>query len=373
MEEEKSAQVGGEQSGVGRMNPYERLARKLDALPNGYPPAEDGSHLRLLEKIFSREEAEIACLLTPDVETAEEIARRADRDPKEVRQQLRAMAKRGVITIEINEGVDRYGLMPFVVGIYENQVDRMDRELAELFEAYYLKAFARVMQVQPQFQRVVPVGETIQNTMEVHPYENIIELVNRGQSWAVLDCICRKQKALIGQACKHPIDVCMAMSPRKDAFLNHPVLHAVSKEEALATLRRAAEAGLVHTVSNNQEGVYYICNCCTCSCGILRGMAELGMANVIARSAFVCRVEEALCSGCATCLEYCQFGAVEVEASAQVNATRCVGCGVCVAACPSSALRLVRRPEEEIKPIPQTAEEWKNQRASFRTTGKAPQ
>jgi electron transport complex protein RnfB len=55
----------------------------------------------------------------------------------------------------------------------------------------------------------------------------------------------------------------------------------------MGTLRRAAEAGLVHSVSNSVEGTYYICNCCTCSCGILRGMAELGIANVVASSAFV--------------------------------------------------------------------------------------
>ncbi len=31
------------------MNSYEVLAGKLDSLPNGYPPTEDGAHLRLLE------------------------------------------------------------------------------------------------------------------------------------------------------------------------------------------------------------------------------------------------------------------------------------------------------------------------------------
>ena len=37
------------------MNSYEVLAGKLDSLPNGYPPTEDGAHLRLLEKIFTPE------------------------------------------------------------------------------------------------------------------------------------------------------------------------------------------------------------------------------------------------------------------------------------------------------------------------------
>jgi hypothetical protein len=32
---------------------YERLAQKLDALPNGYPRTESGVELRILEKIFN--------------------------------------------------------------------------------------------------------------------------------------------------------------------------------------------------------------------------------------------------------------------------------------------------------------------------------
>ncbi len=39
---------------------YRNLARRLDSLPNGYPPTEDGEELRILEKLFSPEEAELA-------------------------------------------------------------------------------------------------------------------------------------------------------------------------------------------------------------------------------------------------------------------------------------------------------------------------
>lgn len=158
----------------------------------------------------------------------------------------------------------------------------------------------------------------------------------------------------------------MAFGEKPGAFDNNPIIHAVSREQSLATLERAAKAGLVHTVSNNQRGIYYICNCCTCSCGILRGMASLGMANVIARSAFVNTVDDMLCNGCETCVDFCQFDALKVEDVLKIEALRCVGCGVCVAACPSEALALVRRPEEEILPIPDTLADWKTQRASFR-------
>ena len=36
---------------------YKLLAQRLDELPNGYPPTPDGIELRLLEKLFTPEEA----------------------------------------------------------------------------------------------------------------------------------------------------------------------------------------------------------------------------------------------------------------------------------------------------------------------------
>jgi ferredoxin len=202
--------------------------------------------------------------------------------------------------------------------------------------------------------------------MEVSPYENVAEIIEGVQAWGVLDCICRKQKLLIDEPCDHPIDVCMMLSKRPGAFDSSSTVQSVTQEEALATLQRAADAGLVHSVTNSQDGVWYICNCCTCSCGILRGMVDLGLANVVARSAFVNQVEDALCTGCEICLETCQFDALSMAETAVVDTSRCVGCGVCVHSCPDEALILIRRPEAEIKPPPVTEEKWLEARAAAR-------
>jgi heterodisulfide reductase subunit A-like polyferredoxin len=145
-------------------------------------------------------------------------------------------------------------------------------------------------------------------------------------------------------------------------------MKVLTKEEAFDTLRRCAEAGLVHTVGNNQEGLTYICNCCTCSCGILRGIAEFGMANAVARSAFVNTVDTDLCQGCGLCEDACQFEALSVDETAIVNAFRCLGCGVCVLACPEGALALIRRPDDEVLPPPVTEADWRVERAAARQT-----
>ena len=352
-------------------NPYKRLAERLDNLPNGFPATEDGSELKVLAALFSPEEADLAAQLRLKLETAAQIAARLGREYDSTREMLKGMRRRGLILAGRTDDGLGYGLLPFVVGIYENQLGTFSREFAQLVENYFQRAFMHVLSVQPAFHRVVPVGENIKMNMQVAPYESAAGIIEQAQSWGVNDCLCRIQTAYIGKACKHPVDVCMVLSMTPDAFANSPGVKSLTKEEAYKTLQRADEAGLVHCVSNTQTGDrvvcdWYICNCCTCACALLRGMAELGIANAVASSAFVNTVDADTCTACGLCVEYCQFNALTVDDIAQVNRARCVGCGVCVSACTDKALILVRRPEEEIKPVPVSMSDWGRQRAQER-------
>jgi ferredoxin len=345
---------------------YRALARRLDQLPNGFPATQEGIELEILARLFTPQEAILASQLRLTLETPGAIASRLGLDLGETRQLLKSMVRKGLIRAGRTDQGLGFGLLPFVVGIYENQVGRLDHEFARLFERYYLHAFRKMMEVDPPYHRVIPVHETVATGMEVQPHESAVVLLERARAWGVLDCICRKQKALIGEPCGHPIDVCLTFHPKPGVFEGHPYIRPLTKEEALATLARAAQEGLVHTVSNSKDGTAYVCNCCTCSCGILRGMAELGMANVVARSAFVNQVDHERCTGCELCLEACQFEALSVDGTAQVDRGRCVGCGVCVPHCPDGALALVRRPAQEIAPLSETPQEWLQMRAAAR-------
>jgi len=347
---------------------YKKLAERLDALPNGYPPTEDGAELRILEKLYTPEEAELTSQLRLTKESLDQVADRLGRDKAELRKLLKGMVRKGLISAGRTEAGVGYGLLPFVVGIYEYQAGRIDKELASLFEDYYTQAFVDVLRVKPQVHRVIPIKESIKVDMEVRPYESASDIVDNAQAWGVLDCICRKQKELLGDPCEHPLDVCMTMSEVPNAFDKNTTIKALTKDEAQATLQRAADAGLVHSVSNNQKGLHYICNCCTCSCGILRGMSEVGIANVIARSSFVNQVDDMVCNGCEDCLEYCQFNALSMgdDMIMQVSTMRCVGCGVCVPHCSTEALSMVLRPEKDVIPPPETLKDWGIERAADR-------
>ena len=111
---------------------YGALARRLDELPQGFPSTESGVELRILKKIFSPGEAGMALNMKPSPETAEDVAKRLGRPMEEMRETLDQMARNGQIGSFTVSGRQMYKMIPFVVGIYEFQRDRLDKELAEL-------------------------------------------------------------------------------------------------------------------------------------------------------------------------------------------------------------------------------------------------
>jgi len=347
---------------------YRQLARRLDAIPNGFPATESGVELQLLAKIFRPDEATLAGAMRLTREPSADIAARAGVDPDTAYRTLKDMTRKGLIRAKRDKGQLTFGLMPFVVGIYEGQLPRMDVELAELFEQYYRETLGGVIvHDTPAVHRVIPVEEVIPFDLEIFPCERASELLEEARSWGVRACICRVQQRLIGKGCNHPVENCLVFARAEGVFDHSEVDRAITKEEALRILREAEDAGLVHSTGNYRDRHHYICNCCTCCCGILRGVAEFGAPAAAVRSDFYAVVDASACAGCGDCVERCQFGALAVtDDVCVVDYACCVGCGLCATICPADALRLERRPEGEVPPPPAGIKEWMVQRAQKR-------
>lgn len=347
---------------------YRKLARRLDAIPNGFPETPSGVELELLARIFSEEEARIAAEMRLGPGQAADIAARAGIDEPTAARVLKRLTKKGIVRGRRAEGRFVFGLRPFIVGIYESHLPRMDREFAALFERYIKETRGGTLfESEPALHRVIPVDQAIPFEIEVFPYERATRLVEEAKSWGVRDCICRVQKRLIGEGCDHELENCIMFAPVEGAFESSEATRPITRDEALAILRGAADAGLVHSAVNTQEGVYYICNCCTCCCGVLRGAQEFGQRGAAAPSGFRSRVDPDVCTGCGACIERCQFGALAVDGGVCASdRSRCVGCGLCVRACPEGALSLERRAEGELARPPANEQEWLAQRAEVR-------
>lgn len=347
---------------------YELLAHELDRIPNGFPRTESGVELKLLAKLFTPEDAALASSLSMEAKPLTEIAEENALDEAEAKSKLISMVKRGLIDLKREEGRGFvFHLIPFVVGFYERQNAKIDKEFAQLFEQYYHEAFHHTMLAQPSVHRIIPVEKAIPVDIDVMPYEKASTYLDQARSWGVLDCICRVQKRLIGQGCKHTVKNCLVFSPKAGAFNRSEEIETLSREEAMEILAEADREGLVHSINNAQSEVYYICNCCTCSCGVLRGMVEYGSEHSIARSDFYAVVDEDRCTACENCLDRCAFSAMSmVEGICEVDRGACYGCGLCIGSCETEALSMVLKTKEERQTPPEDEEAWRRIRAASR-------
>lgn len=339
---------------------YEDLADALDALPNGFPRTPSGVEIQMLKKIFSPQEAGLASFLSGKSETAEAVARRVGLPARDVGRDLIALAKRGVLWSGKAGGEIGFRLAPFIVGIYEAQLGTMDEEFAELFERYMEEGGAvGIMGTMPPLHRVLPGQGTVVPDA-ILPYDDVRAIIERGKTFRVRGCICRVQQDLAGaRRCDFPLENCAMIFEEE----RPPSPNDISKQQALALLDETERIGLVHTTSNVIEGVTYICNCCGCCCGFLRGFNDWGIEESIARANYFAVIDAEKCTACEICVERCQVNAMAMEdGAAQVNLERCIGCGLCVTGCPSDAAELRRKPDAEVVDPPSDFATWERER-----------
>lgn len=337
---------------------YRQLAKVLDTIPNGFPPTESGVEIKLLKKVFEPDEARLFCKLKLTNETPEQIAQRSGIPLEGLTEKLESMWKKGQIKSRVSGGVRLFRMMPWVVGIYEFQVARMDKEFAQLYEEYR-SLRPRLAINKPQLMQVLPVEKEIPTNFEALPYEKVSSIIENGKSFSVNDCICRKKARLLNKGCDKPLEICMVIGDENGLFDNHPWGgRTISKQEAYELLRKAEEAALVHLTSNVENGQWYICNCCGCCDRQLKVTSE-GLQGVI-NSAFYAEIDPELCVACGICAdERCQVKAIEeADGSYRVNRTKCIGCGLCVTTCSTEAMRLIHKTPEEIEPPAKNEMDW---------------
>ncbi len=347
---------------------YTRLAKRLDSLPNGYPQTDSGVELRILKKIFSTDEAEMALKLSPIPETAEAIAGRIGMALTELEPVLDNMVRKGQILSSKMYGHQIYMLVPFIVGIWEFQLNRMDKELSDLIEEYAPQLMPALGGYAPAITRVIPINTQVEGKHEVFRYEDIKQTLNKAKAFQVMECICSKERALQGHTCKHETERCLAFSIHEGAFDKYGTGRKITKEEALDIVARAEKDGLVHTSFNVQAGQVYLCNCCSCCCGILIGMKRFNAPYLLAKSNFIAQIDIETCAVCGVCAdERCPMQAIVAqEDNYVVLPDRCIGCGVCTNTCPVNAITLVRKPDDQRDEPPQNMLEWYSDRAASR-------
>ncbi len=325
--------------------PYRRLAQYLDKLPAGYPATDNGVEIRILQHLFSEQEAELAIHLTLLDESARVVAFRARQPESRVAPMLEEMARKGLINARHPAGeVPVYSGNQFVVGFWEDQVNRLDVPLVKLFEEYAPIYFEKgPWKHLPQI-RTIPINEAIQITSEVMPYDQVETILRSKKKIAVRNCVCRQERHVVGKGCDKPIETCLSFDGAARNTVESGKGRFISLNEALSIVEKAQKAGLVLQPANSQNPIF-LCACCGCCCGVLRHIkADPNPASLVANP-YHAEHDPEICTACGLCLEVCPMEALTLatDGSIAFDQLRCIGCGLCVGVCPEGAVKLVRK------------------------------
>lgn len=337
---------------------YRRLQERLDELPVGYPATESGVELRILRRLFTPEEAEVALGLNAVPETVETIQHRLPgHTAEELERMLDRMVEKGAIfggRMLSRSAAKRYSRAPLVIGMYEAQVDRLTKELQQDFEQYAREGFATtLLGAKTKQMRTVPVNARFVPDRLVGRYDDARKMIEEGEGpWAARNCVCRQGKDLLGEPCRQTSArrVCLTIGGAARATVASGDGQALTREETLALLDQAELDGMVLQPANAQDPLF-VCFCCGCCCGMLQAAKLFPRPAEYLQSNYQAVVDTELCSECGTCHDRCPMEALHAASGATaVDLDRCIGCGLCVCTCPSDAVTLRAKAQASAPP-----------------------
>jgi len=328
---------------------YIKLREHLDRFPIGFPKTSTGIEIEILKRLFTEEEDKIAVLLNPLPDTATRIARRAKMDKKEMEEKLELMSKKGLIYRVRREGKTFYNSSPYMIGLYEYSVNKIDKDLATMFKEYNDLAMVDEMGASdvPGF-KVLPIDELIEANTVLYPYHKLKESIKNASKIAVYDCVCRKESRLLGEGCDYPMEeTCLAFGAAAEYYIENGWAREITPEECIKVIEETDKAGLVHAGVNSKH-LSNICNCCPCCCATMKGITKKGFdKHRYLNAIFESIIDQELCTSCGNCVDRCPVDAIILDEYAVVNRDLCLGCGLCAGVCPEEAISLHLREDEE--------------------------
>jgi H+/Na+-translocating ferredoxin:NAD+ oxidoreductase subunit B len=333
---------------------YERLRERLDMFPQGFPKTESGVEIKILRHLFTTDEAELMMHLRPFPERVADIAARAGKDKAALGETLYDMSRRGLIMRYTAPDKEvYYALIPWVVGIWEFQLNNLTPENIKLYERYFEEGMVPLRRNQKLGGlRVIPVEKEIEGSTEIQPYERVSQIIESHTRFAVADCICRKEAAMLGEGCGRLLEACMSFGASADFYIENGIGREISKEEAKKILAKAEEEGLIHCSINTAGNKAFICNCCGCCCKSLANLTKYGNLQAVTRSDYYAAKDQETCTDCGTCLDRCQVNAIRDEDDHTViDKGRCIGCGLCASTCPTGSITMVHKSAREASGI----------------------
>lgn len=349
---------------------YKNLAERLNQFPQGAPPSE--LLYKILEILFSTEEADFVSKLSIRPFTSKKAARLTNKSVKDARIILEKLASRGILLDTEVNGEIFYTLPPPMAGFFEFSMMRIRKDIDQkmLAELYY-----EYLNVEEDFIKDlftgnetklgrVFVNETALNNninLTVLDYERASEVIHTASHIGVGICYCRHKMEHLGKACKAPMDICMTFNNVASSLVRHNIARQIDVKEGIDLLQKAYDNNLVQFGENVKQKVGFICNCCGCCCEAMLAAKRFGFLNPVTTTNYLPSIKQEKCNGCGKCVDICPVEAMGLVSAndpikikrkkARLNEEICLGCGLCVRACKQDAMELRERSNRIITPL----------------------
>ena len=217
--------------------------------------------------------------------------------------------------------------------------------------------------------RRIQIGQPVEDPGSLVLPSQVVEhfVQQAGYCWIMNTCICREAS----HCHDYPITLgCLFLGQAAEG-INPQLGRRVTKDEALAHVRRCREAGLVHLIGRNKLDTVWlgvgpgtrlltICNCCPCCC-LWKMLPQIApyIGDKVTKMDGVSVAVSDRCQGCGTCTHGdCFVDAIRLVDDHAVISDACRGCGRCVEVCPNQAIdmtiagdHIVARSIERLAPL----------------------
>ena len=211
------------------------------------------------------------------------------------------------------------------------------------------------MKPDPQ-SRVVEIDQKlVPDKSQVFAYQDVEQIIQEAGKYedniAVMPCTCRLMSMMVKESpeCEGAVESCMAFGAAARFVVAEGIGRNVSIEESMEILKQAEKDGHIHISTNTVDKHGFICNCCSCCCGIIGSSVKMNRLDAFEKSDYVPVIDHDTCTKCKKCINKCSFHALlyrmgEKEDKSEdrviVREDACIGCGVCASNCPVDAIML---------------------------------
>ena len=324
----------------------------------------------VLEEMMTPQQAQIAAVLPG---SPQEVAQKLGISLEVVKQELDSLFEMGAVFTRKLDRVESYRFARNIGQLHDATKTAPARIKSKSPKFYRLwddfasnemfPSFARRrLEADQPYSRVVPAYKAIEGLPGVLPCEDFRELLKAQELIAVVPCPCRYGTTVVERHCNVTKEEerwnCFQLGRGAEYALKRGSGIKLSLEEALKLVDQIEEDGLIHRWDNKADmvGASVSCQCCRDCCFpyVSLDQAKMSIGKAWAKSRYQAYVDTEQCKGCQTCINRCQFDAIDMQRpagskklKAVVDGEKCFGCGVCVVTCETGSLKLraVRPPE----------------------------